>query len=109
MSDVNEFIKTLSENDVGFYCSHPDHSGQRTIFLSAEQLMKYIADPPAYLAQHYGVTRQQYLDWHQSDYSVKCCAKTSAGKPCKMIVDGGSGVNPEAWVALQGSYCHFHQ
>ena len=109
MTDIEKFIKTLVENDVSFSCSHPDHSGQRTFHLSPEQLLIYLQDPPAYLARRYGVTRQQYLEWHQSDYSVKCSGKTAKGKPCKNTVENGSFTEPKEWVALQGSYCHVHQ
>lgn len=109
MNDLKQFIKTLSERDVGFYCSHPDYSGQRTVYLTAEQLLDYVKDPVAYLANLYGVTSQEYIEWHQSDYSVRCSAKTSAGKQCKNCVAGGSSVEPKVWVEMQGGYCSIHQ
>ena len=109
MTDLKNLIKTLSENDIGFYCSHPAPGGSRTLHLSPEQLLSYMQDPVAYLAQIYGVTRQQYLGWNQSDYSVKCAGKTSAGKSCKNTVPNGSFTEPKEWVSLQGSYCHVHQ
>lgn len=109
MNDLKQFIKTLTERDVGFYCSHPDYGGNRTVHLTPEQLLDYVKDPVAYLAKLYGVSSQEYIEWHQSEYSVRCSAKTTAGKQCKHNVEGGNRVEPKAWVQMQGGYCSIHQ
>ena len=109
MTEIEKFIKTLTENSVGFYCTHTTFDGECTIHLAPAQIVTYLKDPPSYLAHHYGITREQYIGWHQSNYSVRCAGKTAKGKPCQNIVENGHFTNPKEWVALQGSYCHVHQ
>lgn len=109
MTDISQIVGELAQLDVGFYCTHPTYSGKATIQLSPKNLLLYAQDPVGYLSSYYQISKAHYLAWHQSSYSVLCAGKTRAGKPCKNVVEGGSGVEPHRWVELQGSYCHVHQ
>ena len=106
--DMQQAIAKLAQSGVGFYVSHPDHSGAQTVHLEANRLEAYIADPVAFFAKHYGITKEEYLDWHRSEYRVQCAGKTSAGKRCKNTVPDGTSVNPKPWVKMQGGYCTLH-
>jgi hypothetical protein len=111
MMDIHaaEVIKDLASKDVGFYASHDIPGGQATVHLTAQQVLEYAADPVSYLAAHYGVSRGDYLEWHQSGYRVVCCGFTKAGKPCKATVPGLSIVgDPKTWVQGQGGRCTAH-
>lgn len=106
---LSDVIKELAEKQVGFYATHDDPSGQATIGLSSEEVVKYAADPVGYLAAHYKVSRENYLAWHRSGYSVLCSGFTQAGKPCKAIVPGLYRVaSPLAWAQGKGGRCTYH-
>jgi len=109
MKDISQIVEELTQLDVGFYCTHPTYGGQATISLSPQNLLLYVQDPVSYLASYYKISKADYLAWHQSGYSVLCAGKTRAGKPCKNVVESGSGVEPRRWLELQGSFCHVHQ
>ena len=109
MTDIAQIVGELAQLDVGFYCTHQNQWGQATVPLSTQELLQYAQDPVGYLAAYYKVSRDQYLAWHRSNYTVLCAGKTRAKRPCKNIVEGGNGVTPRQWVDLQGSYCHVHQ
>lgn len=64
MQGNEEFIKHLTERDVKFVAEHASPYGWAQVHIPAADISRYLADPPAFLASHYGVTRQQYLDWH---------------------------------------------
>ncbi|WP_139093443.1 hypothetical protein [Delftia sp. JD2] len=104
-----DVVKELAEKQVGFYATHDDPHGQATVPLSSQEVIRYVADPVGYLAEHYRVSREDYLAWHRSGYKVVCAGFTKSGKPCKAIVTGLSMVgSPEVWVKGRGSRCAIH-
>ena len=109
MSEIQTVIRKLVELDVGFYAKHDTPSGQATVHLSGEDLVAYAADTVGFLAKHYGVSKADYLGWHESNYCVICASKTVKGKACKATVTGLSMVeNPRVWAEHQGAYCFTH-
>ena len=71
MSDsISKAVQYLSERDIGFHVTHPNPGGLATIAISPAEVVQYAADPVAYLARHYKVSREDYLGWHQSEYKV---------------------------------------
>jgi hypothetical protein len=106
---MEQFVERMAQLDVGFYCTHQSYGGQTTVPLSEQQLLSYLQDPVGYLAEYYGVSKQQYLAWHQANYSATCVGKTREGSICKNVVEGGANVTPKRWVELHGSYCYVHQ
>lgn len=109
MPTVEELIAELTQLDVHFYCHHAAEYGGRDVVLSPRDLLAYRRDPTGFLAGHYGVSKADYLGWHQSNYSVICAGRTQAGKACKNFVEGGNAVGPKEWAVLQGNYCHLHR
>lgn len=110
MSDhLANAIKELAEKDVGFYVSHAAPGGQRTVPLRAQEVIAYAADPVGFLAKHYGVSKSDYLGWHQAEYRVFCSGFTKTGARCKATVTGLSYVQtPKEWAENQMSYCAIH-
>jgi len=109
MSDTEAVIRHLAQQEVGFYAKHDTPGGQRTVHLDVEDVMVYAADPAAFLARYYGVSKADYLGWHRSEYRVICAGKTVKGKPCKASVSGMTLVeSPAAWARHQGEYCSIH-
>ncbi len=104
-----EVINRLAAEGVGFTASHDGPAGKVTVHLSPDQTARYWDDPPAALAEAYGVSRAQYLAWHRGGYAVQCAARTAKGRQCRNPVQGGHLVDsPAKWVALQGGYCLIH-
>ncbi|NNH19245.1 hypothetical protein HLB01_09400 [Bordetella trematum] len=108
MQDIEKFIKYLVERDITFLWGNLGPQGWEKMPVSPEELPRYLSDPPAFLAQKRGVLRQQYLDWHDSNFNVYCAGRTKAGKPCKNLVPGGGAVSPARWVEMQGGFCSLH-
>lgn len=110
MLSNESFITDLAEKGVSFQVSHASPYGSKSIGLPAEEVIAYSRDPVEYIAKHYGVSRSQYLKWHQSSYCVFCADTTIQGNSCRNIISGGSAIDsPKKWVALQGGYCYVHE
>lgn len=89
--------------------THPYRAGTRKIEAPASDADLYRDDPAEYMAHYYGVTREQYLEWHASHYEVRCSGHTDAGSACRSMVKGSYGETPASWVASNGTlYCHHH-
>lgn len=102
-------VDELAEKQVGFYATHDHPSGRATVALSPRQVVRYAADPVGYLAEHYRVSREDYLGWHRSGYKVICSGITKSGKPCKAVVTGLAMVDsPAAWASGRGGRCTAH-
>ena len=107
-ADVDAFIRRLSAIGVTFHVSHAAPGGSRTLEIPADDLALFERDPVSYFAKRHRVTKEQYIEWHATDYSVQCSSKNKRGQRCKHIVKGGSNLDIERWVELQGSYCEIH-
>lgn len=104
-----DVVNELAEKQVGFYATHDNPHGQMSVPLSSEEVIRYAADPVGYLAEHYRVSRDDYLAWHRSGYKVVCSGFTKSGKPCKAIVPGLSMVtSPAVWARSRGGHCTTH-
>ena len=106
--DHDVFVKRLSALGVTFHVFHPAPGGSRTLEIPPDDLERFERDPIAYFAKRHRVTKEQYLDWHATGYSVRCSSTTKHGQRCKHIVKGGSDLDIERWVELQGRYCEIH-
>lgn len=109
MKSIAEVIQHLAEQDVGFYITHPNPGGNTTLTLNKDEIVLYAADPVGFLAQHYCVTRDEYLGWHQAGYNVQCGGTTAKGHRCKATAVGLTQLySPKQWAGSQGSYCVLH-
>jgi hypothetical protein len=107
-ADVQAFIKRLEMLGVTFHVSHPAPGGSRTLEIPADDLALFERDPIEYFAKRHRVTKEQYIAWHATEYSVQCSGTNKRGQRCKHIVKGGLSLDIERWVELQGSYCEIH-
>lgn len=109
MSEIEVVVRKLVELNVRFSTSHATESGGCEVSMSGEDVIAYAADPDAFLAKHYGVSKDDYLGWHASNYRVICAGKTAKGQPCKGTVKGLSLVSaPRVWAKYQGAFCQLH-
>ena len=110
MLNEESFIAGLAEKGVSFQVSHDSPYGSKSIPLPAEEVVCYARNPVEYIAKFYGVTRLQYLAWHESSYCVVCSDTTVEDKPCRNVIKGGHAIDsPSRWLSLQGGYCHVHE
>lgn len=108
-TNLTTAIKQLAEKDVGFYVTHAVPGGQRTVPLSTEEVIAYAEDPVGFLAKRYGVSKADYLGWHEAEYRVYCSGFTKSGKRCKATVPGLSYVDsPSLWAESQSGRCALH-
>jgi hypothetical protein len=102
-------LKAIEDKGVKFLVAVPSESGTPDRLFSAEDISLFLNDDEALFAKHHGISREQYRDWSDSEYSVTCSGTTKRRLPCKNLVPGGYRVSPETWVALQGQYCDLHE
>ena len=88
------------------YVSSP--GGSTTIGLEPDDVPAFIQDRDTFAAKHFGVTRQQYLDWVATDGAPRCGAVTKRGTRCQNSVRGGIQRTIEEWAKLDGEYCPVH-
>jgi hypothetical protein len=105
---VDQLLGGMEEHRLTVLYAHPNETGTKEVSIPCTQLPAFLANPVTWLANHYQVSRAQYLAWHESGYTVRCAGSTSRAKPCRNAVEGGSIVDLTRWVELQGEYCHVH-
>lgn len=101
-------LEHLAELGVSYYLSVPSPWGADTIEVSPSELVLLRSDPDSVCARHYRVTRENYIAWRDSQFSVQCAGRTTRGTRCKNTVTGGLNVSAERWVQLHGEYCAVH-
>lgn len=60
---------------------------------------QYNADPDAYAASHFGLTKIEYYEWLDTDGSPLCSHRTAGGDRCRNKT-GGNQLVPTSWKAL---------
>lgn len=82
--------------------------GYLSIEIALSDLSKYNADPDGFVADYFGLSAAEYVEWIDLDGAPLCGSKTKAGKLCKVPVgrvQSGAGT----WAAEhRASYCHLH-
>jgi hypothetical protein len=101
-----QFLATLN---IGFYATVPHFAGATSVFLTPAQLIEYATNPDLYVAKTWGVSLEDYLAWRDEGFGVRCAALTSKKRRCRNYVTGGSSVEPNRWVEMQGHYCDRHE
>lgn len=79
--------------------------------LNPTEAREYLNDPTGALAEHYGVSREGFVEWLSSEGHVSCEGSYQNGKPCSSRVAGLPGqLNLQAWKAAKakGGYCRKH-
>lgn len=105
MSDVNQKV---SPADRIYYVQVEDVCGAAEMYLDGHELEQYNADPDAYAAGFFGLTKEQYLEWLNLQGTPLCAATTRKGKPCKSVIRGFQ-LPPKDWLALhRNEYCWVH-
>jgi hypothetical protein len=83
--------------------------GGHDIYMNEEDADRYNADPDAYAAQHFGLTKIEYLQWIDLDGAPLCGHRTAGGDLCRNMT-GGSQLKASKWKARHRKfYCASHK
>ena len=83
--------------------------GCSTLSIPLTDVPRYNADPDGYAGALFGLSRDQYCEWVQSDGVALCGARNARGKPCGNMVGGGIQLSAEQWSNIRRSeYCSTH-
>lgn len=101
-------LEYLAELGVSYHLSVPSPWGADTFEVHPSDLVLLRSDRDSVCARHYKVSKEDYIAWRDSHFSVQCAGRTTRGTRCKNPVSGGLNVSAERWVQLQGEYCVIH-
>jgi hypothetical protein len=111
-ADVSSFdlqaARSLAAAGVRFYVSVDTVWGGKDIDCTAEELAQYLADRPAFAAQHFGVSRGDYLAWLDAEGYARCGGTVTSGRRCKHLVSGPGQLKAREWLERDGQLCTVH-
>jgi hypothetical protein len=82
--------------------------GGSTLFFNREEAERYNADPDAYAASHFGLSKIEYLQWVELEGAPLCGQRTKGGDPCRNMT-GGYQLDAAEWQARHRKlYCTSH-
>jgi hypothetical protein len=78
--------------------------------LTLEQACLLTTDKQALFADLMGLTKPEYIEWHESQGPVYCSARTKRGKQCRNTIVGATWLQPDEWTTQRtaGGYCAAH-
>jgi hypothetical protein len=96
-----------------FALTVPSPSGLSLVPITSEQFEKYkskiLTDPTFVAASVLGVTKIQFEEWVNNDFSVICSGKTKKGHRCRRVARDGYHVEVKEYVDRQGYKCEIHE
>lgn len=82
--------------------------GGENIFMNREEAHAYEADPDAYAAHHFGLTKVEYYQWLDTQGAPLCRHRTKGGDMCRNLT-GGQQLVPRHWKSLHRKlFCKAH-
>lgn len=70
--------------------------GGENIFMSKPEAALYAADPDAFVAMRFGLTKIEYYQWLDTQGSPLCGHRTARGDMCRNLT-GGQQLVPQHW------------
>lgn len=103
-------LARASEAGCSFIVGVPGMGGSWRAGLTPEQVLRLPDDPTAIHAELVGLTKAEYIEWHESQGLVYCSATTAQGRRCRNSIVRSQLLSPEEWKALRqaGGYCPVH-
>lgn len=82
--------------------------GGNNLILEPDEAIRYNVDPDAYAAEHFGLTKREYLQWIDLDGAPLCGHRTRGGDLCRNLT-GGSQLRATVWKERhRKSFCTAH-
>jgi len=89
----------LHASGVGFVLDRLPHD---EFFLDPHEVVEYLADPEAFVAEAMGVSVEDYRAWQAAEGAIQCHARTRSGRRCRnLIADEDHYLTPKQWAILQ--------
>ena len=82
--------------------------GNGSISLKAHELEAFCNDPEGIYALRNEATKDEYLQWVETEGTPRCGVITSKGNRCQNIVSGGTQMPLERWLQEDGGFCTVH-
>ena len=79
--------------------------------LDPSEVIEYLANPKAFLAEAMGVSMEEYRAWQAAEGAIQCSAQTKSGSRCRnMIAESDHYLTPRMWANLQAQQptCRVH-
>jgi hypothetical protein len=77
--------------------------------IKAQDFPALVADPLGFAARRLGLTREQFIEWRNSDWVLQCAALTKLRRRCRnLVIHPWDYCSAAEWLALQGEYCPLH-
>jgi len=82
--------------------------GGENIFMDRAEAALYAADPDAFAARHFGLTKIEYYQWLDTQGSPLCRHRTARGDLCRNLT-GGQQLAPDHWKSKHRKlFCKAH-
>lgn len=104
----NETIRKLAAAPISFIGSVRAPGGGDSIALQADELEAFCADPEGFYALKHSVTKDEYLQWVETERTPRCGALNTKGMRCGNLVSGGIQMRLERWLQEDGGFCSTH-
>jgi len=101
----------LKKAKISMYISIPAPGGFQPVFIEAEKLEAVLNDRDAFIARHFGVTKDHYLLWIEFIRNPQCMATTRKGRQCRSSYWGAESEfnSPDKFDPNRNYFCHSHQ
>ena len=101
-------IEAMKDAGVSFVGTIATPGGGRTIGIAPDEVAEFVADKIGFSAKQFGVTKELYREWVESDGTVQCSANTTSGHRCKNFMSGFIQQEMADWLKMRGGYCAVH-
>lgn len=93
-------VDAMARAGIDFAVNFRAPGGGRNELIGAEDVELFVTDPDAAAAKHYGVSKELYRDWVESDGSIQCSGITVSGQRCKNHLSGAGQRDIKEWLSM---------
>ncbi len=82
--------------------------GGESLYLDEDEARQFNSDPDQGAANHFGISKLEYIEWFSCDGAPLCKHRTKSGDLCRNMT-GGFQMRPKAWKAKHRKlFCSAH-
>ena len=102
LSSIESVVRALEDAGIGFVVDS-------YLGLTGDKIPEFLADPDAFLARAYGVSKEAYIDY-TNGVPLRCTGKTTSGRRCRNEIPGSTNADYDVkeYARLRGGYCWLH-
>lgn len=109
--DFHDLADRLKKAKISMNISIPAPGGWCPVFIEPEELEAVLNDRDAFIAKHFGVTKDHYLRWVEFVLNPQCMAKTRKGRQCRSSYYSPEHEynRPDKFDPNRHYFCHSHR